>query len=136
MVTAIGEHRARYSERVEQAPSRFANGGADYRAWAARADRALACCVSNIGPRCGHAIGGQGVTLERIARESVEIAPDPVSGRRANDPLRALVTDETWTEHIYYAGLVVGQTIAIDRGVNMAARVRSELRRYVVKSGA
>lgn len=38
-MTLTGTNRTRYGSQIEPRPSRFANGGADYRAWAERADR-------------------------------------------------------------------------------------------------
>lgn len=91
----------------------------------------FACCVSSVGPRCGHAIGGQGVTLERAARESLEIAL--VNGTRPGDPLAALVTSETWRDWIEVAELVTGRSIDRTGPGDMAARVRAAMGRHVVK---
>lgn len=94
----------------------------------------FACCESSIGPRCGHAIGGAGVTLERLARESLEVAPDPSSGLRPSDPLAEVVNADTWREHIDAAELVAGRDIERAQGDElMAARVRSVLRRHVAR---
>lgn len=41
-MTKLGELRQRYSREVELQPSRFADEGKTYRAWAARADRYMA----------------------------------------------------------------------------------------------
>ena len=59
-LTRIGQHREDYAIAAhieDPRPSRFANNGEDYRAWAERADRAQiwACCTSNIAPaQCLH----------------------------------------------------------------------------------
>ena len=42
--TAAGARRDRYAA-IEPRPSRFANNGRDYRAWAARADSACLGCL-------------------------------------------------------------------------------------------
>lgn len=59
-LSSVGQHRENYAIAAcveDPRPSRFANGGEDYRAWCERADRAsiYACCTSTIGAaRCLH----------------------------------------------------------------------------------
>lgn len=81
-------------------------------------------------------------SLIAAAHESIAIEPDPRTGLRPGDPLRAALPDELDAAGPQRAlalnvarqavESITGRPVSLEGPGNMAARLRSELRRYAL----
>lgn len=70
--------------------------------------------------------------LVRAALGSIALPVDRNTGARPGDPLTDLVTASTWSTYVEAAETITGHPINRDRAGDMAARVRSAMRRWAV----
>lgn len=68
--------------------------------------------------------------LQDAARRSMQLAPDPQTGKRAGDPLPVMVTDSNAYKLAPLVKVITGREAYAPNAAQLAALLRSQLRRW------